>query len=632
MTELVARLPWTPRLGVGVGVGVRLKAFVTCSVAALIGLEAWAAATRYGLRVTSDTPTFLPIIRDLAVHPFRPVSPFLDDPHVASTHASPYMQLLGLLWNQVAPAHDAGGAPSADPKALYTFLAVVGIGVTLLVLHAVFVWARSQAGSRAAWLTIPLLLVLFGPAHIIWAGDLTFHSFLYAAYFPQNVALAFLLYALTALEGRPSAGRTARVTLCTAAALTIHPFTGAVLMALVAARGCALAVRRSRDWATGSVATLVGFGIGLLWPAYSLNGALADVGLKGWIFVAACGLAPLIARAFEQPRRAWVFCDRVAGQLDLPGGTRSLVVVAAALGGVLVVAVLTVWEVVLIRAGSPDPLIHTNRLAVYWVEDRWRWPLMFAGGAVGLLGLTWLARRRAVVPALWCVGCLGVGLLGVVGLSIPVWWRFLLFAQVPLALGLALVLSRWDVRSPPCRLATAGLVVLFAVKVVTLFALPETDTYFGTSLQKTYDFARIIPSAPGLVATDPFTAFYIPGATGHRVLSVTKSHVNSSRELADSERGYVLLHRFYDGDKWWGAARRMYRVGVRYVVVAKETSLEPRTLADFSTGPTPLVRTPSDRRLLGQYFYRCNRVGTLLYDSEDYVVYRLDSSKLWTAS
>ena len=94
----------------------------------------------------------------------------------------------------------------------------------------------------------------------------------------------------------------------------------------------------------------------------------------------------------------------------------------------------------------------------------------------------------------------------------------------------------------------------------------------------------------------------------------------------------MLLHRFYGGDKWWGAARRMYREGVRYVVVAKETSLEPRTLAGFSTGPTPLIRTLSDRRHLSRYFYRCNRVGTLLYDSEEYVVYRLDSSKLWAAS
>jgi hypothetical protein len=134
------------------------------------------------------------------------------------------------------------------------------------------------------------------------------------------------------------------------------------------------------------------------------------------------------------------------------------------------------------------------------------------------------------------------------------------------------------------------------------------------------------------VASDPFTSYYIPGSTGHRVLSVTKSHVNSSRELVDSERGYLLLHRFYDGGSWWQAARRMYRDGVRYVVVDKQTSLRPGTLAEFSTGPTPLVRTASDRRLLGQYFYRCNRVGTLLYDSDDYVVYRLDRSKLWRAS
>jgi hypothetical protein len=630
MTELAASLTWAPR--VAVGAGLRLKAFVGVCVAVLIGLEAWAAATGYGLRVTSDTPTFLPIIRDLGIHPLRPVSPFLNEPQVASSHASPYMQVLGLLWKQLAPHHDSAGAPTADPKALYAFLTVVGIGVTLLLLHALFVWARSQAGSRAAWLTIPVLLVLFGPAHVIWAGDLTFHSFLYAAYFPQNVALAFLLYALAALEGRPGAGRTARVTLCVAVTLTVHPFTGALLVALVAGRGCVLAVRRSRDWTTGSVATLAGFGLGLLWPAYSLNGALVDAGLRGWVFVVACALAPLVVRALERPERGLALLDRAAAHVARPGRIRSVLAPALALAGLAGIAALTVWEVLLIRAGSPDPLIHANRLAVYWVEDRWRWPLMFAGGAVGLLGLFRLASRRVVVPALWTLGCLGLGLLGVAGMSIPVWWRFLLLAQVPLALGVATVLSRPGPRSVVRGATVAGLAALLAVKVFTLFALPAEDTYFGTELQRTYDFAQIVPAAPGIVATDPFTAYYIPGSTGHRVLSVTKAHVNSSRELADSERGYAVLHRFYDGPGWWRAAQKMYLDGVRYVVVDKQTSLAPPTLADFSTGPTPLIRTAADRHELGRYFYRCNRVGKLLYDSADYVVYRLEASRLWKAS
>jgi hypothetical protein len=629
MTELTAPLTWMPRLAVGVG--LRLKVFVGCCVAGLIGMEAWAAVTGYGLRVTSDTPTFLPIIRDLAIHPFHRVSPFLNDPGVASSHASPYLQILGLLWRRIAPHHDATGAPAADPKALYAFLAVVGLLVTVLLLHAVFVWARSQAGPRAAWLTIPVLLVLFGPAHVIWAGDLTFHSFLYAAYFPQNVALAFLLYALTALEGRPGAGRTAWVTLCTAVTLTVHPFTGALLVALIAARGCALAVRRNPDWTTGSVAILAGFGIGLLWPAYSLSGALADAGLKGWVFIPACALAPLVARGFEQPERALILLDRVAARLEPLGRTCSLIAPALALAGLAGIAGLTVWEALLIHAGSPDPLIHTNRLAVYWVEDRWRWPLMFAGGAIGLLGLSWLARRRFVVPGLWFLGCLGIGLLGVAGMAVPVWWRFLLFAQLPLALGVAGALTRLTARSIAWGATAAGLLVLFAVKLGTLVAVPGQVTYFGTSLQSTYDFAQIVPSAPGIVATDPFTAYYIPGSTGHRVLAVTKAHVNSSRELADSERGYTVLHQFYDGPRWWSAAQRMYLDGVRYVVIDKQTSLAPRTLAEFSTGPTPLIRTTADRRLLGQYFYRCNRVGTRLYDSLDYVVYRLDASRLWKA-
>ncbi len=620
MTELAP-----PLHALSLPVQARLKAFTLTCVAAVVVLEVWAAATGYGLRVTSDTPTFLPIVRDLGLHPLGRVSPFLDDPHVATSHATPYTQLLGLLWRATA------GSPGADPKAIYTLLAVAGLAVTLLLVHAIFVWSRSQSDARTAWLTIPTLLVLFGPAHVIWAGDLTFHGFLYSAYFPQNVALAFLLYALTALEGEPGHRRTLRVTLCVATTLTVHPFTGALLVGLIAARGCALAIRRRPDWRTGSVAVLAGFGLGALWPAYSLNVALAETGLKGWVFVAACAAAPLVARGFEQPQRVLAAAGRAARRLEEPGPTRRLAVHGLAFAGLAMVALLTSWELVLAGRPSSDPLIHTNRLAIYWVEDRWRWLPMLAAGSVGIAGLCWLARRGSVVPALWFGICVAIGSAGAVGLPVPVWWRFILFAQLPLALGVARVLTSVGSRTVAHGAIAATLVCLLAVKATTLFALPARTTYFGTALQDTYDLSQIVPSAPGLVVTDPFTAYYVPGSTGHRVLSVTKAHVNSSRELAESARGYDLLHRFYSGRDWWRAAARMYREGVRYVLVAKQTSLAAPTLAEFSTGPTPLIRTAAERRQLSRYFYRCNRVGTLLYDSSDYVVYRLDPSRLGRA-
>jgi len=43
----------------------------------------------------------------------------------------------------------------------------------------------------------------------------------------------------------------------------------------------------------------------------------------------------------------------------------------------------------------------------------------------------------------------------------------------------------------------------------------------------------------------------------------------------------------------------MWKRGVRWVVVEHNTSLDPPTLAAFSTGPTPLVATEAQRRRLG---------------------------------
>jgi hypothetical protein len=73
----------------------------------------------------------------------------------------------------------------------------------------------------------------------------------------------------------------------------------------------------------------------------------------------------------------------------------------------------------------------------------------------------------------------------------------------------------------------------------------------------------------------------------------------------------------------------MWERGVRYVVVDKDTSLAAPTLKEFSTGPTPVIRTQADRQQLGTYYYRNGRVGKLVYDSEEYVVYRLERGKLW---
>ncbi len=117
--------------------------------------------------------------------------------------------------------------------------------------------------------------------------------------------------------------------------------------------------------------------------------------------------------------------------------------------------------------------------------------------------------------------------------------------------------------------------------------------------------------------------------SGHRVLTVDKGHVSSRRELALAQEGYQLLRRYYAGGRdWWQAAQEMWRRGVRYVVVEKHTTLEPKSLEDF-IWQNAVLRTPEQRRALGNYFYENNRVGDLLYDSEDFVVYRLNRVTLF---
>jgi hypothetical protein len=180
-------------------------------------------------------------------------------------------------------------------------------------------------------------------------------------------------------------------------------------------------------------------------------------------------------------------------------------------------------------------------------------------------------------------------------------------------------------------IVAATVVVSLGVKVGTLIEAPPKVSYFGQSLQPVWELGQHIPRGPGLVATDPATAYFSPATTGRRVLTVDKGHVSSGDELAEAAEGYALLRRFYaGGDDWWAAAQEMWRRNVRYTVVAKQTTLDPKRLEDF-IWQSARLRTAAERRALGNYFYENNRIGTLVFDSPDFAVYRLDRDKLFPA-
>jgi hypothetical protein len=523
------------------------------------------------------------------------------------------MQALAFLWELV------GG--STSPVAIGRFLALVGILVFAFTLFCVFLYVRRLAGTTAAWVSLPVLLGVFGPPHVIWASDMSLHAALYAGFFPQNVALGTTLLALLALERRSVASLAVA---CLLAMLTmlVHPFTGVLLSVLATVGSCRLALRGDRDAARTPIALGLGFAVGMLWPAYSVDRAFAETGMRGLVFIGLCVVAPLGAYAVRARRRP-SNPSGLAGRLIAGLASEDTAFKLAVVGAVGTAAV-GAWEWALVRSSSTE----TARLAIYWVDERWRWPLLFVAGTVGISGLARLWQRGRVEVPVWFVGCFALGTLGAVGLPLPVWYRFLLLCQVPLAVGVATVVAdRRRLRTTAIVAATFALAL--GLKLVTLLHTPPTVSYFGQPLQPVWSLGQAIPRGLGIVATDPATAYFIPATTGHRVLTVHKGHVSSRRELAQSREGYALLRRYYaGGSDWWQAGQEMWRRGVRYVVVQKQTTLEPRTLDDF-IWQTAMLRTRAQRRALGNYFYENNRVGVLVFDSPDFVVYRLDRQKLF---
>lgn len=595
------------------GVDLVLRYSVLTLLAALLCLMVWAGVLDYSLRVTSDTPTFIALVTGMAERPFAEQSPFLAQ-QIATQHATPYIQAVAFVWSFL-------DGDTRNPVEVGRLLALVGIPVFALLLYSVFLYVRRLAGSRAAWLSLPVLLGLFGPPHVIWASDHTLHGALYASYFPQNLALALLLLTLFALS-RDGYGSLALACLGAAGTMLVHPFSGVLLCVLATTESCYAAYRKDSGYFRPPLALGAGFVLGTTWPAYSLDRAFAETGLRGVFFVSLCICIPFVVRGLAMIELPTLRSPPVGRWIDaLAAGSATF---KLAVIGAIGAATITVWELALVRS----PPEESERLAVYWVDGRWRWPLLLLAGTVGLSGLARLARHGHIVPAVWFAGCLGLGLLGAASVPVPVWYRFLLLCQIPLAIGVAAVIA-YAGRTRTLAIVLATFTLTIGVKVVTLLESPPTMSYFGTQPQAVWELGDHVPPGPGLVATDPSTAYFIPAATGRRVLTVGKGHVSSKRELALARRGYRLLRRYYaGGGDWWQAAQEMWRRGVRYVIVEKHTTLEPRTLDDF-IWQTGLLRTQAQRRALGNYFYENGRVGNLVFDSPEYAIYRLDRTKLF---
>lgn len=586
---------------------------VAAALAGLVGLALWARGVDYALRVTSDTPTFIALVAGMAERPFSEQSPFLDA-EIATQHATPYVQALAFVWRAV------GGEESA--QSIGSFLALAGIGVFAFTLFCVFLYVRRLAGTTAALVSLPVLLGVFGPPHVIWASDLSLHAALYSGFFPQNVAMGTTLLALLALDRRSPPSLVAAGALASLTML-VHPFTGVLLCVLATAESARLRLAGDDAFVRAPIALAGGFAVGLLWPAYSLDAAFAETGARGLVFVGLCVAAPFVVGKLwpHVPSIPGVGAavERAGVWLESADTAFRLAIVGAA-----GTAAVTAWVWALVES----PPEESARLAVYWVDDRWRWPLLLVAGTVGLSGLARLARRGRVVPALWFGGCFSLGLLGAAGLPLPVWYRFLLLCQIPLAVGVAVVVA--ECRRPRIvGIVAATFALTLGVKVATLVWTPPTVSYFGQPLQTSWSLGEAVPPGDGLVATDPATAYFVPSTTGRKVLTVDKGHVSSRAELAASSEGYDLLRRYYaGGDGWWEAAQDMWRRGVRYVVVAKGTTLEPATLEDF-IWQTARLETDAQRRALGNYYYENNRIGTLVHDSDDFAVYELDERKLF---
>lgn len=599
----------------------RAAGFSLLSVLGVVALQIWAASNSYALRVIGDTPTFLTLIRDMGANPMDPVSTSFGTAGTESIHASPYLQVLGLLWREVAPAGKLD-----DPFALGQFVAYVSIPMTLFVLAMLWLFANRIAGRTAAWLSIPVVLMVFGPVHVAFPSDLSVNGFLYAAYYPTTFATGLTLGVLVLLH-RASIPRAIAAIPVVALTVTTDPLNGATMAALATVLAC----RGRRDAIVIPLTLAGGFLLAEVWPVFDVFGAFADSELPVPVLLAGAFAAPwawfAIRRLLRRPG-AWLARRSIGGRVE----------VCIAVLAVLATVALAAWGIYrMIHYPGDEPLLSANRLGFYWNDQRYRWLLLFAPAMIGLVGSLRLAGRGKPLLLVWFAGFYAFGALGsageLLGIYVPLYYRFVLLCQIPVAIGVAFFLVRHkSVLAARLTAATVVLVLLF--KVVTLTGVSKRLTYFGAQLPPVWNLASAVPADAGIVASDPQTSYYFPLVTRNRILTVSPGHADSEDEGEVAKAGYLLMHDLYagPGPEASRALRTMWRKGVRYVVVEKFTTFRPPTLKEFYTGPYTGLVEGRDVIDAERYNTRLSLAGGVVMDSGQLTVYKLDSRRFRRAT
>jgi hypothetical protein len=92
----------------------------------------------------------------------------------------------------------------------------------------------------------------------------------------------------------------------------------------------------------------------------------------------------------------------------------------------------------------------------------------------------------------------------------------------------------------------------------------------------------------------------------------------------------VLIHRVYVGDRWRAAARQMWKLGVRYVVVNRGFRIQAPTVDAFSSFDTPyIVRDWAQLAEVDAYMHRLSLIARPVGRRVEYFVYRLDRRRLF---
>lgn len=407
---------------------------------------------------------------------------------------------------------------------------------------------------------------------IRWAGNISLHGLTYQFYFPQFFGISLLLFILW-LNEQHANGVARILPLVFSFNLVLmlsHPLTGLLSLFLTLFRLAVLTNQpiseKLRTYISLAILPAVAT---VAWPFYPVYLTFKSTRSYELILLMLGGVLALL---FLTKR------ESLGRRLDwLTGNYKGVKNI------VFYFTIVALAYVLYNLHGLPDYFRYKD-VSIWWFAYL---PLM--GGLAAFFYPEVRKRPLLLLLWVWGSGCMMGYLLGLAGLPVKVYWRFLLLAKIPLAILVAYTWANTEMPSKfSLRVKTLAAALLGIGVIHQLYVMQHSSmaNYFK-QIPLEYKIAEKLSNEnDSTILSDPFTSYFLAGLTNNDVYAVDTDRI-SDYDQHIFEKHNMKAQQFFES-KSEGDFKKILEDGrVDYIVV--------NTTVSFTGDSTKVARSAKPR-------------------------------------